>query len=90
VTRARTSTSFDPCTWPTASRTMGTFCGFASRTRAATDWEEGAVAALAALSPRSHADSAAARISAAAARTAVLVCVMFPSARVVVPDACPL
>src|SRR3990170_3669913 len=27
VTRARTSTSFEPCTWPTASSTMGTRCG---------------------------------------------------------------
>src|SRR5438876_94878 len=26
-TRARTSTSLEPCTWPTASRTMGTRCG---------------------------------------------------------------
>jgi len=26
-TRARTSTSLEPCTWPTASRTIGTRCG---------------------------------------------------------------
>jgi len=27
VTRARTSTSFDPCVWPTYSKVTGNVCG---------------------------------------------------------------